>query len=334
MQTSASRLNFADRLHEAISRVGSPACVGLDPVLEKLPTTLSQPNTSVGEGEARSGGRRGKAVPPKRGLGAAARVEAFCDGVIDALAQDGSIAIVKPQSACFERFGEAGAGILKRTIRRAHDAGLLVILDAKRGDIGTTAEHYAAAAFGSDVAHPAMNADALTVNGYMGPDTLEPFLPDAERGARARTGVFVLVRTSNPGSDFIQAQRLADGRSVAELMADTVASLGHAPGKGRVGACGLSCVGAVVGATKSAEGEALRARMPEQYLLVPGFGAQGGTLDDLRPLLRTRSSAADAGIVVNASRSVLYPSKSDGDWKERIRDAARAFSDELRTLFN
>lgn len=339
MQTAVVPASFADRLHTAIARVGSPACVGLDPVLEKLPSALSSPTISVGS--ERTPGS-GKSAPAKRGLGAAARIEAFCDGVIDALARDGSIAIVKPQSACFERFGEAGAGILKRTIRRARDAGLIVILDAKRGDIGTTAEHYAAAAFGSDASHPAMNADALTLNGYMGPDTIEPFLPDARTGARAGTGVFVLVRTSNPGSDAIQAQRLADGRTVAEMMADTVATLGHAPGTGRVGVCGLSCVGAVVGATKSAEGEALRARMPEQFLLVPGFGAQGGTLDDLKPLLRSRSSAADAGIVVNASRSVLYPSSAPGsggagggaDWSTRVRDAARAFSDELRTLFS
>lgn len=316
----SSNTHFADRLYSAIARAGSPACVGLDPVLERLPP-------AAGTGGA------------DRAPGAADRIEAFCAGVIEAIAYDGGVGIVKPQSACFERFGQAGAGVLRRTIQRAREAGLIVILDAKRGDIGTTAEHYAAAAFGADPTRPAMHADALTVNGYMGPDTIEPFLPGAAGGPRAGTGVFVLVRTSNPGSDAIQAQLLADGRTIAELMADTVAQIGRGPGpaagtSGRIGACGFSCVGAVVGATKSGEGAALRARMSEQYLLVPGFGAQGGTLEDLKPLVRTRASAADAGIVVNASRSVLYPAEgSGGDWKQRVRDAARAFSDELRTLF-
>lgn len=309
--TSASAvsaaLHPADALHGAIARIGSPACVGLDPVVEKIPAEIRARHT-----------------------GAAEQVEEFCRAVIDAVAD--SVAIVKPQSACFERFGQAGAGLLRRTIQFAHARGLIVILDAKRGDIGLTAEHYAAAAFGNSDVHPAHAADWLTVNGYMGPDTVEPFLPRAE-GAGARSGgVFVLVRTSNPGSDAVQAQRLVDGRSVAELVADHVASLGHAPG--RIGACGLSCVGAVVGATKSAEAEALRGRMSDTPFLVPGYGAQGGTLDDLRPMLRSRQSAADSGIIVNASRSVIYPPIPEGsDFRSAVRDAARRFADELTALF-
>jgi orotidine-5'-phosphate decarboxylase len=299
--------HFADRLHAAIERTGSPACVGIDPVLERLPSAV---------------GRR--PAKDQRPAGAADSIEAFCLGVVDAAA-DAGIAIVKPQSACFERFGQSGIGVLKRVIQHAHTRGLLVILDAKRGDIGTTADHYAAAAFGSEKSNPAQSADALTVNGYMGPDTIEPFLGSPSRG------VFVLVRTSNPGSDAIQAQRLADGRTVAELVADEVARLGSAPA--RIGACGLSGVGAVVGATKSSEGAALRARMPSQVFLVPGYGAQGGTLEDLKPLLRS-NQAADSGIVVNASRSVIFAAaQGNADWRGAVKDAATKLADELRSLF-
>ncbi|MCC6322205.1 MAG: orotidine-5'-phosphate decarboxylase [Phycisphaerales bacterium] len=296
--------NFADRLHEAISRAGTPACVGLDPVYEKLPPSLRRAQS--GEAEA---------------------ILEFCTGVIDAIHD--IVPVVKPQSACFERYGQAGVRALRRTIQAAHNRGMLVVLDAKRGDIGVSAEHYAQAAFGGEGGRPAHAADAVTLNGYLGPDTIEPFL------ARQGRGVFVLVRTSNPGSDAVQSQRLADGRTVAELMADQVAELGRAAD--RIGACGLSSVGAVVGATKSAEAGALRARMPETTFLVPGYGAQGGTLDDLKPMLRSTASAADSGVIVNASRSVLYPTNpanpEGSDYRSAIRDAARRFADELRSLF-
>lgn len=310
-----STVHFADRLHEAIAQCGTPACVGLDPVLEKLPPAL---RTRKGPG---GGGGT---------IGAADQIEAFCLGVIDAVA--GIVPAVKPQSACFERYAQSGVGALRKIIQHAHARGLVVILDAKRGDIGTTAEHYAAAAFGTAQSNPALAADALTVNGYMGPDTVETFLHHGGADAEGRHGVFVLVRTSNPGSDAVQAQKLADGRTVAELMADEVSRLGSQPG--RIGACGLSCVGAVVAATKSSEAGALRARMPDQYLLIPGYGAQGGTLDDLKPMLRTRARIADAGIVVNASRSVIYPGGGDGgDWIGAVREAAKRFAGELASLF-
>ena len=314
----SSAAPFGDRLCDAIERLGTPACVGLDPVLERLPVPTKDTNG--------------------RPIGAADRIEAFCAGVIEAVA--GVVPIVKPQSACFERFGQAGVGVLKRTIQLARQRGLIVILDAKRGDIGTTAEHYAAAAFGAGssanaapgaAARSGLDADAITLSGYMGMETVEPFLSAGGLGAgEGGRGVFVLVRTSNPGSDSIQAQRLADGRTVAELMADEVAALGRAGG--RVGASGWSCVGAVVGATKSGEGAVLRKRMPEQMFLVPGFGAQGGTIEDIRPMLRGTGSVREWGVVVNASRSVLYPGETGGDWKRHVRDAAARFAEELRGL--
>ncbi len=291
--------NFADRLADAIDRAGAPACVGLDPVLDRLPRAV-----------------RDAATNP---VGA---IEAFCHDVIVAIA--GVVPAVKFQSACFERYGAPGVGALHRLMAAARHTRFLVLLDAKRGDIGITAEHYAAAAFDG----PAP-ADALTLSGYLGPDTIEPFLGLGR-------GVFVLVRTSNPGSDAVQAAKLADGRTVAEMMADTVAGMGAS----RRGRRGLSSVGAVVGATKAAEGRALRTRMPDQVFLVPGYGAQGGTLDDVRALIRPTTGAppkpapGDLGVLVTASRSVLYPpgSADAPEWVRHVRDAATQFVAELRAL--
>jgi len=305
--TPGPRGRFADRLAAAIDKAGAPACVGLDPVVEKLPETLRRQFVGRAAGSAQTG----------HGEGDVAAVAAFCEGVIDAVA--GIIPVIKPQAACFERLGAPGVALLHRLIERAVQRGIVVILDAKRGDIGVTAEHYAAAAF--DGPHA---ADACTVSGYLGPDTIRPMM-------RPDRGVFVLVRTSNPESDAVQSLRLADGRTIAEMMADLVA----AEGAGRVGARGLSDVGAVVGATKAAEGEQLRARMPQQYFLVPGFGAQGGTLDDVRRLVRAGArSPGELGVVVNASRSVLYPagSASSGDWQDAVRAAAVSFKAELAKL--
>jgi orotidine-5'-phosphate decarboxylase len=296
--------HFADRLGEAINRRGTPACVGLDPVLDRLPEPIRLAHDD-----------------------AATAIAAFCSGVIRAVAP--IVPAIKIQSACFERFGDHGVRTLRTTVLEARAAGLIVILDAKRGDIGLSAEHYAAAAFEGAAA-----ADALTVSPYLGPDTLEPYL--RHRGH----GVFVLVRTSNPGSDHVQSCRLQDGRSVAELIADQVAALGRS----HVGRT-LSSVGAVVAATKPEDAASLRARMPETIFLVPGYGAQGGTAADLRAMLRpSRTGAGDAGILVTASRSVIYPTipgdaasvqravarASAPAWIEAIADAAARFAEELR----
>lgn len=284
----------------AIDRVGSPACVGLDPVVEKLPAAIR-----------------------RKDIGLAEMIGLFCDGVIEAVAPH--VPAVKLQSACFERYAAAGARVLRNLVRAARERELVVILDAKRGDIGVTAEHYAHAAFGGAEGKQPPTADAITLSGYMGADTIEPFLRPG--GGR---GVFVLVRTSNPGSDSIQAQRLADGRTVAELMADQVAALGAS----RVGTAGLSDVGAVVGATKAPEAAALRARMPNQFFLVPGYGAQGGTAEDVRVMVRPRAaSPGSAGVLVNASRSVIYVfDAADKNWAASIARAALAFADDLRRV--
>lgn len=273
---------FSDLLASAIDKVGSPVCVGIDPVASKLP-------------------REFRGLPPAEGAGR------FSERVLDLVA--GVVPSVKVQSACFERFGWAGVAAMERVVAKARSLGFVVVLDAKRGDIGSTSEHYAAAA-------AAAGAHAITVNGYLGRSGIEPFLG-------AGLGVFVLVRTSNPDSDALQGAKLVDGRTVSELLAAHVEDLGES----HVGTRGLSNVGAVVGATKSSEGEALRAIMQDQIFLVPGYGAQGGTAEDIHPLLRPdRTSPGTSGVLVNASRSVIFAGGERANWAEAVRAAAVAFA--------
>ena len=276
----------SDRLLARVERIGAAVCVGLDPVVEKLPAALR---------------------PSKAGDdAAAAAIEAFSTAVLDAVA--GRVPAVKVQAACYERHGVHGVAALARVL--AHARGLNafeVILDFKRGDIGVSADHYAASARGP------FGADWTTINGYLGSDGILPFLG----GGR---GAFALVRTSNPSGDALQSLRLADGRTVAEAVGDLVA----ATGTSHVGAHGFSDLGAVVGATKRADAAALRARMPQQVFLVPGFGAQGGGVDDVLPCFR----ADGRGALVTASRSVIYAfDPADRAWTDGVRRGA----DELRT---
>lgn len=273
-------LHPADRLFASIEAAGAPVCVGLDPVAEKLPPALRPSG-----GDAAS----------------AAAVEAFSVGVIDAVR--GVVPAVKVQAACFERHGPEGSAALARVLAHARRCeGLEVILDFKRGDIGISAEHYAASARG------AFGAGWTTVSAYLGTDSLLPFLAEGH-------GAFALVRTSNPSGDALQGLRLADGRTVAESVADLVAVAGAA----HLGTCGFSALGAVVGATKRADAAALRARMPAQVFLVPGFGAQGGGVDDVLPCFRPDGR----GALVTASRSVIYAFGPDGrDWQGAVRRAA------------
>lgn len=274
-------MHFADLLEEAIDRVGSPVCVGLDPVLESLPPIL----------------RAAHHEP----LGAIAE---FGAGVLRAV--QGVVPAVKLQSACYERYGARGYAVLEEHAALARTLGFVVVLDAKRGDIGVSASHYA-------VGVKRLQAHAVTLSGYLGPSSLVPFLEEG-------LGAFVLVRTSNPDSDVVQRAGLGDGRTVAEMMANLVQELGAT----RIGRRGLSSVGAVVGATKSADGPALRARMPDQIFLVPGLGAQGGTAADVRALCRSDGR----GVLVSASRSVLYGAGED--WKSGVAQGASAFAAEVR----
>ena len=292
-------LHFADRLSQAVAAKQAPICVGLDPVYERLPASLQQqPDTPQ------------------------ARVQAiiqFCIGVLQAVAPH--VPAVKPQSACFERYGWQGVQACEQIIVEAQKLGLIVILDGKRGDIGISSEHYAAGLLTDRPHAPA--ADALTVNSYLGADGLEPFIKTASAGGK---GLFALVRTSNPGGDALQGLKLVDGRSVAEATAMLMAQAGAA----YRGTSGYSLLGAVVGATKAEDAVRLREIMSEQIFLVPGFGAQGGKADDVRACFKKDGT----GAIITASRSVLfaYEKPATSDWQGAVAAAAVQMKQQIAAI--
>jgi len=268
--------HFADRLIDRIEATRSHLVVGLDPDLRELPPELLDGVTDL--------------------AGAADAVEAFARAVIDGVAE--LVPAVKPQSAFFEALGSAGVAALERVEAHARAAGLLVIEDAKRGDIGNTMAAYAAAALGrvridEHVELPVHDADAVTVSPYLGPESLAPMIDVARCFGK---GLFVLVRTSNPSSGEVQ-----DG------VYERVAAMVHRLGQEGIGAHGYADVGAVTGLTYPEEAPALRAQMPNAILLVPGLGAQGGRPEDFAPFLNDDG----LGAIAAASRSIA------GAWRER-----------------
>jgi orotidine-5'-phosphate decarboxylase len=245
-------------------------------------------------------------------------VAAHCALVLEATAEQ--CVAVKPQVACFERLGPLGWAALGDVIDRARDLGLLVIADAKRGDIDVTASAYAEAFFGvTDTPYgalPSLGADALTVNPLLGGDSVLPLL---ERARGHGGGLFILVRTSNPGAADLQDLELAAGGTVSDRVADMVSRLGA----GGTGASGLSDVGAVVGATVPERLEALRERMPHAIFLLPGVGAQGATVEKLGAAFAPGRAAG----LVAASRGIVDAHvQSGGD----PADAARRQAETLR----
>lgn len=293
---------FGDRLAEAVTRTGSPLVVGLDPDLDRMPSTLL------------GGGR-----PTRLREDAASAILSFNRGVLEAVAP--YACAVKPQIAFYERWGPPGLDCYEKTISLAHAHGLLVIGDVKRGDIGSTAVAYADALLGSE-ADP-RRADAITVNAYLGTDSLRPFL-DAVESRDA--GLFVLVRTSNLSAAELQDQPMADGQPLHEKVASLVESWGTASR----GTSGYSSVGAVVGATVPQRLARLRSLLPHTWLLLPGVGAQGATAQDVAAAF----DSSGMGAVVNSSRAILYPNpdRNDPDWKGHIARAARETRDALRAV--
>lgn len=263
--------HFADRLTTAIRTSKNPVCVGLDPHWDQLPEPL----------------RRGE------NPSCAARAEAyrqFANAVSDVVAP--LVPIVKVQAAFFEELGPPGMDAMADVINHAQSQGLLVILDAKRNDIGNTARAYAHGYLGREAS--AWHADALTVSPYLGDDSLAPFVETArERSA----GLFVLVKTSNPGGRMLQ-DLLVEGQPVYRKVAEYVERLATAT----LGTCGYGTVGAVVGATYPRQLAELRQAMPHTWFLVPGYGSQGGTATDVAAAFDPRG----LGAVVNNSRGILY----------------------------
>jgi len=288
------KTRFADRLIAGVRDKG-PLCVGIDPHAAMIPSLF---------------GEAGPEAAAKWGVTLVERCV-------------GRVAVVKPQAGLFERWGSRGLAALETVCQAATHAGLIVILDAKRGDIGSTAEGYAEGYLGAASSCP---CDAITVNPYMGVDTLEPFVSVAEREGK---GVVVLARTSNPGSKDFQ-QKLIDGEP---LYLHVARSLGPMIDRLRGQDTQWSGLMMVAGATGPAEAARLRAISGDALFLVPGYGAQGAGARDALAGFVKRSGVLEGG-VVNASRSVAMPdiardAQSARDWEVAIDLAITAAQAEL-----
>lgn len=294
-----AKTHFGDQLADAVRAKKSAVCVGLDPRWGSLPDSI------------RSG------IDANDRPAVASATECYCRHVIDAVVEFAPI--VKPQAAFFEQLGPSGMVALGSIIKYARDSGLLVLLDGKRGDIGTTAEAYADAYLGES---SAWQCDALTVNPYLGDDTLKPFVDVCQ--AR-HAGIFVLVKTSNPGSGFLQ-DKTVEGRTVYEQMAALVQQLCQPS----VGASGYGSIGAVVGATYPEQLAKLRSQMTNTWILIPGYGAQGGTASDVAHGFDKNG----LGAIVNSSRGTIFAYQSQRysslAWQDAIAAAARDMAAELR----
>jgi len=345
---AASVTPFGERLAAAVTSRESQVVLGLDPdpaslwpdalartgePRARLAVALADAAEAVVRGAAAGGTNRGSVavdpVPwPPEGTArlvparfeAAAAVLAHCVAVVDAAGP--ACVAVKPQLACFERLGSAGWLALEAVCAHARAAGLLVLADAKRGDVPSSAAAYAQALTGATPSPfgtvPGLRADALTANPLLGEDALAPLVESARA---AGAGVFVLVRTSNPGAADLLDLPLATGELLWERLARLAAELGE-PGRSQGGA-GLADVGAVCGATRPEHLERLRALMPATPFLLPGVGAQGGEVQALAPAF----APGRAGGLVAASRSIVAAAEREGG---EPAQAARREAERLR----
>jgi orotidine-5'-phosphate decarboxylase len=288
-------MHFANTLHSAVDEKRSVLCLGLDPHWDKIPDFL------------------------KEGSAPDETILKFLIPIIDACAEH--VACVKPQIAFFEIFGSAGFSAFEKVCMYAKAKGLPVIVDAKRGDIGSTASAYAEAYLGKNRPY-----DALTINPYMGEDTLMPFVEKAKENEK---GLFVLVKTSNPGSGDFQDAPIGD-----ELLHEAVARSVSRIGADDMTSENFSSVGAVVGATYPDELSLLRSDMPGQIFLIPGYGAQGGTAEDIKPAFYENGH----GAIVNSSRGILFAFEKKNDpenFAKHAGEAAQLAKEDLaRVVFN
>jgi orotidine-5'-phosphate decarboxylase len=306
---------FIDLLVDAILEKDNPTVVGLDPKLDFIPQFIKE-----------------KAFK-EHGVnlkGAAQAIIDFNKGLIDALYD--IVPAVKPQLAYYEMYGIEGLGAFNETVKYAKEKGMIVIADGKRNDIGSTAESYSAGFLGKtiiseELSQPVFDVDALTVNPYLCVDGIKHFIDDCKK---YRKGIFVLVKTSNKSSGQIQDILSDKGKSIYEIVAELVAEWG----KSLKGKHGYSSVGAVVGATYPNQAKILRKAMKHAYILVPGYGAQGGTARDV-----AHSFNGDGlGAVVNASRSIMCAYQAEG-WKnqyseDKYAEASRAEAIRMRDDIN
>ncbi|MEM9174951.1 MAG: orotidine-5'-phosphate decarboxylase [Myxococcota bacterium] len=287
---------FSDRLITRVRDLGHPLCVGLDPHLAPIPPLFQQGTMATDDERT------------------ALAVESFLEAVLDRLV--GRVAVIKPQIAFFEQLGWRGLRVLDGLCRRAAEADLLVLLDAKRGDIGSTAEGYAAAYLTPDAAMP---VDAITLSPYLGFDTIEPF---ARVAADAGRGLFVLVRTSNPGSGDLQ-DRDVNGEPLFGLVAE---GLGRFETQLAGTSTPWSSLGVVVGATWPDQAQRVREALPKALFLVPGYGAQGGSASAAVQGFVPGPKGLEGG-VVNSSRGILFPADAKGTADAKTWE--RAFDEAL-----
>lgn len=295
--------SFSDRLITRVRDLGHPLCVGLDPHLAPIPPLFQQGTMATDDERT------------------ALAVESFLTAVLDRLV--GRVAVIKPQIAFFEQLGWRGLRVLDGLCRRAAEADILVLLDAKRGDIGSTAEGYAAAYLAPDAAMP---VDAITLSPYLGFDTIEPF---ARVAGDAGRGLFVLVRTSNPGSADLQ-DRDVNGDPLFGIVAD---GLGRFETQLAGEKTPWSSLGVVVGATWPDQARRVREALPRALFLVPGYGAQGGSASAAVQGFVPGPKGLEGG-VVNSSRGILFPSEAKGTddratWESAFDGALDRAIDEL-----
>ena len=298
-----------DVLQDKIRAKKNPTVAGLDPKPEYVPEHIRRASYE----------KFGETL-----MGAADAIWEFNKGLIDALWE--VVPAVKPQAAYYERLGWEGMSVLEKTIRYAREKGLYVIADVKRGDIGSTAQAYADGWLGTtkvgEQELPVFDADCATVNGYMGSDAINPFLEVCRARDKA---IFVLVKTSNPSSGELQ-DMVAGDRVVYKVMGDLTERLG----RGTEDKYGYTCAGAVVGATYPSDLRELRRRLEKTFFLVPGYGAQGGTAEDVQYAFDRMGH----GAVINASRSIMCAWQKTGkdgmDYQEAAYNAAVAMRDDIK----
>lgn len=314
--------SFSDRLHSAVTRTNSVLVAGLDPRLEDLPgfvTTAALAREGTWEDQIEYG------------------LRVYLDAALGAI--EGRVPCIKPNVAFFEQYGIGGLKAFAYCLQRARAMGLITIADAKRGDIGSTAQAYSAAFLGRvnvfGTSRPVFDADALTVSPYLGFDTLEEFINDC---VTYQKGLFVLVKTSNPGAADLQNLRVDDSDSATEpaLVHERVASFVMAQGSKLLGQhARLTGLGAVVGATYPKEAQRLRTLMPHAWFLIPGYGAQGASASDAVAGFcpPSPSSRLAYGGLVNSSRGIFSVKNlsdlSAAAFQDLIRDRVAAANKEL-----
>ena len=297
-----------DVLQDKIREMKNPTVAGLDARIEYVPEYIR------------------KAAYEQYGVGLKGAAEAiwqFNVGLIDALCD--IVPAVKPQAAYYENLGWQGMEMLERTIAYAKEKGLFVIADIKRGDIGSTATAYAEGWLsGAPIEgqlFKSFDADCVTLNGYMGSDSIKPFLKAAKEEDKC---AFVLVKTSNPGSGELQDLMIGD-KTVYQVMGE----LNESIAAGTEGKYGYTMAGAVTGATYPAQIEALRSSLNKTFFLVPGYGAQGGTAEDVKYAF----DKFGHGAIVNSSRGIMCAWQKTGndgrDFAEAARNAAIAMRDDI-----